>query len=132
MRLLVFCANCSRILLSNSLVCTPEKSPDEDMLIGPGPIARQPLLDYVLENRSGASPLFTIKDLNDWFMSFPLARPPPDRKYPGPYRDYLPGTREIKFAHADLHHANIIVESTNPVRVLAIVDWAQSRWYPDY
>ena len=38
----------------------------------------------------------------------------------------------IKMTHADLHRENIIISSTKPSRVLAIVDWEQAGWYPDY
>jgi Ser/Thr protein kinase RdoA (MazF antagonist) len=34
--------------------------------------------------------------------------------------------------HGDLHRENIIISSTNPPRVLAVVDWGQTGWYPDY
>jgi hypothetical protein len=34
--------------------------------------------------------------------------------------------------HADLHRGNIIVSSTNPPEIVAIVDWGQAGWYPDY
>ena len=49
-----------------------------------------------------------------------------------PYREFLPDTGEIKFTHADLHRGNIIVSTTGPARILAIVEWAQAGWYPDY
>lgn len=39
---------------------------------------------------------------------------------------------DIKFTHADLHRGNIIVSCSTPARIIAIVDWAQSGWYPDY
>ena len=40
----------------------------------------------------------------------------------------------ITFTHADLHPSNIMLTATDfkPVRVLAILDWHQSGWYPDY
>ncbi len=34
--------------------------------------------------------------------------------------------------HADLHRGNNIVSSTNPPEIVAIVDWGQAGWYPDY
>jgi thiamine kinase-like enzyme len=36
------------------------------------------------------------------------------------------------FTHGDLRPANIIVTSTSPAKVVAIVDWEQAGWYPDY
>lgn len=53
-------------------------------------------------------------------------------KYKDPYRDLLPDDGEIKFTHADLHRANIMISSTAPFRVIAIVDWGLSGWYPDF
>lgn len=44
----------------------------------------------------------------------------------------MPDTGTIKMTHADLHRENIIISSTKPARVLAIVDWEQAGWYPDY
>lgn len=39
---------------------------------------------------------------------------------------------DIILTHSDLHQSNIIVSATSPVYVLAIVDWEQCGWYPDY
>jgi aminoglycoside phosphotransferase (APT) family kinase protein len=44
----------------------------------------------------------------------------------------LPDDRPIKLTHGDLHQGNIIVSTTSPPRVLAVVDWAHAGWYPDY
>lgn len=44
----------------------------------------------------------------------------------------MPDTGTIKMTHADLHRDNIIISATKPSRVLAIVDWEQAGWYPDY
>jgi thiamine kinase-like enzyme len=57
---------------------------------------------------------------------------PNTSQFEDPYRPYLPDTGSIKLTHGDLHRGNIIVSSTSPSRILALVDWAQSGWYPDY
>lgn len=44
----------------------------------------------------------------------------------------MPDTGEIKLTHGDLYRGNIIISSTKPPRVLAVVDWAHCGWYPDY
>lgn len=44
----------------------------------------------------------------------------------------MPDDGAIKLTHGDLHRGNIIVSSTSPPQILAIVDWAQAGWYPDY
>jgi hypothetical protein len=38
----------------------------------------------------------------------------------------------IKLIHGDPHRGNIIVTSTRPPRILAVVDWAHFGQYPDY
>lgn len=49
-------------------------------------------------------------------------------------RGQLPDEAPITFTHADLHPSNIMLTATDvkPVRVLAILDWHQSGWYPGY
>lgn len=48
-------------------------------------------------------------------------------------RSGLPDNASIKFTHADLHPTNIMLtpEGETP-RVVTIIDWHQSGWYPDY
>lgn len=38
----------------------------------------------------------------------------------------------ITFTHGDLHRSNILVSLEDPAQVVAIVDWEQSGWYPEY
>jgi aminoglycoside phosphotransferase (APT) family kinase protein len=38
----------------------------------------------------------------------------------------------IKITHADLHPTNVMVSASGPPHVLALIDWGQSGWYPDY
>ena len=51
---------------------------------------------------------------------------------PDPYRNFLPDDSTITFTHADLHPSNIIVSTEDPCRIVSIIDWHQSGWYPDY
>lgn len=97
-----------------------------------GSISRQPLLDYVFQFKQPAGPFKSIKAFNDWFSSLPQLDLPVESRYNCPHRPYLPDTGTIKMTHADLHRGNIIISSTKPARVLAIVDWEQAGWYPDY
>lgn len=97
-----------------------------------GSIARRPLLDYVFENMPPGGPFKNTKEFNDWFSTLPQRWLPDSRKYHDPYREILPDTGVIKFTHGDLHRGNIMISSTNPPRVLAVIDWAHSGWYPDY
>jgi hypothetical protein len=43
----------------------------------------------------------------------------------------MPDSRMITLTHGDLHRGNII-SPTNPHRVVALLDWEQAGWYPDY
>lgn len=47
-------------------------------------------------------------------------------------RHHLPDQDSIVFTHADLHPSNILVSTGRNPRVVSIVDWHQSGWYPAY
>ncbi|CAG8139176.1 unnamed protein product [Penicillium salamii] len=100
--------------------------------IFPGSLGHQQLLDYVFQSYPKTGPFFTVKDFNDWFSYLPQLWLPPSKKYNDPYRSLLPNGGVIKFTHGDLHRGNIIISSNKPARIIAIVDWAQAGWYPDY
>lgn len=51
---------------------------------------------------------------------------------PDPYRQLLSDNAAVVFTHADLHPSNIMISKAQPYKVLAIIDWGQSGWYPDY
>jgi hypothetical protein len=51
---------------------------------------------------------------------------------PDPYREMLPDDSPICFTHADLNPVNIMVSKDSPCRIVAIIDWEQSGWYPAY
>lgn len=53
-------------------------------------------------------------------------------KIPDPWRHLLPDDSPVVFTHADLHPSNILVSTDDPCRVVSIVDWHQSGWYPAY
>ncbi|OBT62407.1 hypothetical protein VE03_08521 [Pseudogymnoascus sp. 23342-1-I1] len=106
-----------------------EQDPNDTFI---GSLNRQRLLDYVLEDRPGSGPFATIKQFNDWFSRLPWLPFPNHESFQDPWRASLPDTGEIKLTHGDLHRGNIIVSSTGPPRVLAVVDWAHCGWYPDY
>ncbi|KAJ5135814.1 phosphotransferase enzyme family protein [Penicillium bovifimosum] len=88
--------------------------------------------DYVFQYYPDAGPFPSVKDFHDWSSFLPLLRLPTLKNYNDPYRSLLPDSEDIKFTHADLHQGNIIISSDKPARILAIVDWAQAGWYPDY
>ncbi|KAK4198397.1 phosphotransferase enzyme family protein [Triangularia verruculosa] len=113
-------------------------SPGEFFL---GHINGEPLGDTVFTNecRPPAGPFKSVAKLHDW-MSWQI-RAQARRHWPGkevleipdPYRSGMPDNAEVVFTHGDLHRANIIVsKNAESPKVLAIIDWRQSGWYPDY
>ena len=103
-----------------------------------GHINRQPLLDIVFtcNTKPSAGPFASVKEFHDW-LSYLTKRGkemhwPDPSQIPDPCRHLLPDNSPITFTHADLHPSNIIVSTDNPCRVVAIIDWHQSGWYPDY
>ncbi len=71
-----------------------------------------------------AGPFPNIKEFNDWFSALPQRRLAESMIFKDPYRQYLSDDGDIVFTHAaDLHRGNIIISSTPPFRVIAIVDW---------
>ena len=97
-----------------------------------GSVSGNAVLDIVFEGMPSAGRLTDIKLFNDWVSWLALGRLPDSSNCKDPYRSYLPDTGHIKFTHGDLHRGNIIISPTSPPRILGLVDWAQSGWYPDY
>ncbi|KAK7178317.1 phosphotransferase enzyme family protein [Paraphaeosphaeria sporulosa] len=99
-----------------------------------GSIARDPLYDRAISIQyiSEAGPFTSVKEFHDWFTSL-YKRPTPDPQcVPDPFRQELPDDSEIVFTHGDLHPSNVIVSSSHPSRVVAIIDWEQAGWLPAY
>ncbi|WJG37261.1 uncharacterized protein FOBCDRAFT_254429 [Fusarium oxysporum Fo47] len=107
-----------------------------------GQINRGPLQDVVFADaiRPRAGPFSSVKEFHDW-LSFLFKRLAASGSHwegyelediPDPYRQLLHDDRGVVFTHADLHQSNIMVSEGWPSRVVAIIDWHQSGWYPDY
>ncbi|KAF2438884.1 kinase-like protein [Karstenula rhodostoma CBS 690.94] len=100
-----------------------------------GTIARGTLYDRAINPRymAEAGPFTSVKEFHEWFTSL-YKRPMPDPtiSVPDPYRQDLPDNSEIVFTHGDLHRSNIILSTSTPHRVVAIVDWEQAGWLPAY
>ncbi|KAE9369000.1 kinase-like protein [Stipitochalara longipes BDJ] len=117
---------------------TLRQDPKDEFL---GHINRQPLLDIVFTDsiKPPAGPFDSVKEFHDW-LSHLVKRGKlihfPDlvdeSQIPDPIRHLLPDNSPITFTHADLHPSNIMVSTENPCRVVAIIDWHQSGWYPAY
>ncbi|CZT13923.1 uncharacterized protein RAG0_17492 [Rhynchosporium agropyri] len=99
-----------------------------------GSINRGPLLDILFEGRPGFGPFKTTKEFHDRFAAEVNKFHPDIRNFVDVMRGQLPDEASITFTHSDLHPSNIILTGTGtkPIRVLAILDWHQSGWYPDY
>ncbi|RAL08561.1 phosphotransferase enzyme family protein [Aspergillus homomorphus CBS 101889] len=100
-----------------------------------GNVTKGPLYDraFHVNYMHEAGPFATVRDFHDWFTS--LHRRPMSDPYSvpvEPFRYDLPDDCAIKFTHGDLHRSNIIVTPTPPYRILAVVDWEQSGWLPEY
>ncbi|RFU31802.1 hypothetical protein B7463_g4532, partial [Scytalidium lignicola] len=104
--------------------------PPSDQFIGS--INRQSPLDYVFALMPAAGPFPSVKKFNDWLAWLPGRFLPDHIKYEDPWRPLLPDTGRITLTHGDLHQGNILISLTNPPQVIAIIDWGQAGWYPDY
>lgn len=79
-------------------------------------------------------PFYSIRSFNDWVgATATRQRPSPEGFKRDIYRDYLPDTGEVYFAHGDLTLTNIIISGPPGSKQIAgIVDWEQAGWYPEY
>ncbi|KAL4936881.1 hypothetical protein BDV06DRAFT_204035 [Aspergillus oleicola] len=100
-----------------------------------GSILKGPLYDRSinLDYMSEAGPFPSVRDFNNWFTFLYRRKIPDPHSIPiEPFRTEIPDDCAIKFTHGDLHPTNIIVSSQKPYLVLALVDWEQSGWLPEY
>lgn len=99
-----------------------------------GNVMRTSIHDRVFSSHTHeAGPFTTVHEFHDWFTF--LCRKPmrdPHSVPIEPFRYDLPDDSAIKFTQGDLHRSNIIISFSKPYRVLAIVDWEQSGWLPEY
>ncbi|KKZ62498.1 hypothetical protein EMCG_03093 [[Emmonsia] crescens] len=96
---------------------------------------QDPFIELYITNQfmAEAGPFQSVKALHDWFI-FLCRRPMTDpHSIPiEPFRSELPDNAAITFTHGDLHRSNIILSESEPQRIVAIVDWEQSGWMPEY
>ncbi|CBX93423.1 hypothetical protein IAQ61_009116 [Plenodomus lingam] len=99
-----------------------------------GHVGKQPLLDIIFtdSNSPTAGPFESVSDFHDWFTTAYGPTQDDQDASPHPYRSFLPDNVPIVFTHADLHPSNIILSSGPNPQIIAIIDWHQSGWYPDY
>lgn len=80
-----------------------------------------------------AGPFESVGEFHGWFAGL-YRRGVTDQsvlKCDKAFRNELPDDCDIKFTHSDLHASNILI-TPKPYRVLAIIDWEQSGWMPEY
>ncbi|OAL69831.1 hypothetical protein A7D00_5870 [Trichophyton violaceum] len=97
-----------------------------------GSINRRNVRDYIFLTHPLGGPFKNIRQFHDWISSLPLIGLSVPSDYVDPYRPYLPDDATIKFTHADIHGRNIIISRGNSSKILALIDWEQSGWYPEY
>ncbi|PLB48825.1 kinase-like protein [Aspergillus steynii IBT 23096] len=100
-----------------------------------GSIMRSPFYDRIwpANFRPEAGPFTSVHEFHEWFTF--LGRRPMADPYSVPiehFRYGLPDNSSIRFTHGDLHRSNVVISPSQPYRVLAIVDWEQSGWLPEY
>ncbi|OJJ66773.1 hypothetical protein ASPBRDRAFT_79060 [Aspergillus brasiliensis CBS 101740] len=96
---------------------------------------KRPLYDRALHVNymHEAGPFATVRDFHAWFTFLPRRRMSDPYSVPvEPFRHDLPDECAIRLTHNDLHRSNIMITSTPPYRVLAVIDWEQSGWLPEY
>ncbi|KAH6952099.1 phosphotransferase enzyme family protein [Fusarium avenaceum] len=105
-----------------------------------GRINHSPYYDISItnSNRPPAGPFTSVKGFHEWLSL--MIRQGFEEHWPGmkpeeihdPYRHMLPDDAQVVFTHADLHPSNIMVDPASPSTIVALIDWEQSGWYPDY
>jgi thiamine kinase-like enzyme len=100
-----------------------------------GNICRQPIQDIIAE--PFPKQIFSsVQDFHDWFTALANRHHPDPAAFVDLMRGGLPDDAPITFTHGDLHPRNIIISSRTDdsklPRILAIIDWYQSGWYPAY
>ncbi|KAJ5231027.1 hypothetical protein N7489_011735 [Penicillium chrysogenum] len=109
-----------------------EQDPSDTFI---GNIMRSPLYDRALHLNylSEAGPFTSVHEFHEWFTFLPRRPMPDPHSVPiEPFRHELFDDSSIKFTHGDLHRSNIILTPSKPYRLLAVVDWEQSGWLPEY
>lgn len=72
-------------------------------------------------------PFYDIKSFNGWMFCTALRMQTPPELYDGCYRDNLPDSGKVYFAHGDLTLGNIMVAGApGNKRIVGIVDWDQA------
>ena len=115
----------------NRILALLHQLPHESHNTFVGSILRGPLIDRVFYELPPAGPFNNLEQFYIW-MEFPQRLLNPSQRYTDPYLESMPRDSAIVFSHADMHPKNIMVSASGLPHILAIVDWGQSGWYPDW
>lgn len=100
-----------------------------------GHIGGQPIQDIIFTDSCHLPCPGPFPDVTSFHNYFVKARTPnaEDLDPHDEYRLLLPDSSPIRFTHGDLHPTNILVSPEGtPIRIVAIIDWHQSGWLPEY
>lgn len=101
-----------------------------------GQIGGQALCDMLFFDALAypAGPFRDIGAFHDWFARLAFRIRPEIFFRDIPELSGLSDDQPLIFTHGDLHRSNILISSpeAGPARVIAIVDWHQSGWYPTH
>ena len=99
-----------------------------------GQIGGQELRDMVFYDASDypAGPFPNLAAFHDRFARLPYRNSPENFSRKNPAFFGLNDDEPLRFTHGDLDRSNILISCAKdgPPRVVAIVDWHQSGWYP--
>ncbi|WPH04658.1 Hypothetical protein R9X50_00755100 [Acrodontium crateriforme] len=81
-----------------------------------------------------SGPFTSIQSYNNRLLAAATRQTPQLEGYmEGPYRDFLPDNGNVYFTHGDITLTNIMVsEISGSISVIAIIDWEQAGWHPEY
>jgi hypothetical protein len=81
-----------------------------------------------------AGPLLSVSAFQDYFISAygPLRGSYSKDWRTHPYHSFFADDFPLMFTHADLQRSNTMVSVGPNPRVVAVIDWHQSGWYPAY
>ncbi|PVH95055.1 phosphotransferase family protein [Periconia macrospinosa] len=88
--------------------------------------------DRCLQGLPLLRPFLSRVEFHDWLSWLWRRKVPDPQSLEDPWRALLPDNGPVVFTHGDLRPANIIVTMNSPFKIVAIVDWEQAGWYPDY
>ena len=120
---------CQELKEMISLIREQPRESNEEFI---GSITRGPLLDRVFYERPAAGPFENLDSFYAWMEWLPQRFLDASQKYRDPYLERMPTDSAIVLTHADVHPTNIMVPASGPPRILALIDWGQSGWYPDW